>query len=47
MSIVFLVVKECFLAFHFQLQEYLPKDKNDGNLKRSLVISFFLAFGGL
>jgi hypothetical protein len=41
MSIVFLVVKECLVVFNYKLWEYLPRDKNDKFLKRSLVISFF------
>jgi hypothetical protein len=40
MLIVFLVVKECFVVFEFELWEYLPRDNNDENFKRSLVISF-------
>lgn len=41
MSIVFLVVKEHFVIFESKLWEYLPREKNDGNFKRPLVISFF------
>jgi hypothetical protein len=40
-------MKECFVAFDFELKKYIKRDMNDGNLKRFFVISFFLAFGSL
>jgi hypothetical protein len=45
MSIIFLVMKECFVEFDFKLQEYLPRNMNDGNIRKSFF--FCLAFGGL
>jgi hypothetical protein len=47
MSVVFLIMKECFVVFDFELQKYLPINKNDKNFGRSLVILFFMAFAGL
>ncbi len=37
-------MKELFIVFEFEFQEYLTRDKNHGNLKRSFVIfiSLFL-----
>ncbi len=34
-------MKECFVAFDFELQKYLPRDMNDGNIRKSLVVFFF------
>jgi hypothetical protein len=35
------VMKELFLAFGFKFQVYIPRDKNDENLKKSFVIVIF------
>jgi len=44
MSIVIVVMKEFFVTFNFELQEYLLRDKNHENFRRSFVIfiSLFL-----
>jgi hypothetical protein len=39
MPLVILVMKELFLVFGLEFQDYVPKDKNNKNLRKSFVIS--------